>query len=77
LEQGSYASHAIITFMEINMEDTYYRVFYDYDSITWYTDTFITIEDARNAAKFHKNNCSNTNVRIVEEVTTRRVVELV
>jgi hypothetical protein len=58
------------------MEDVWYRVFYDHNNEYWYTEKFPTIEEARNAAHFRKEHCGNTNVRIVEEVTTRRTVEI-
>jgi hypothetical protein len=61
---------------EDNMEDTWYRVFYDYDNTPHYTNRFPTIEEARNLAQYMKQNTNNINLKIVEEVTTRRVVEV-
>lgn len=70
-----FALNAGNAFMEANMEDTWYRVFYNFKNTPLYTDRFPTIEDARDVAQYMKNDSNNTNLMIVEEVTIRRVVE--
>jgi Zn ribbon nucleic-acid-binding protein len=46
-----------------------YRVYFDEDGITWFTDPVYKIEDTKPMIEFRKQNPEITNIKVIKEIT--------
>lgn len=47
--------------------DIRYRVYFDSDNITWFTDPVWSLDETKPIIEFKKQNPQNTNIRVFKE----------